>query len=248
LTTEFGVLLGADPAESLKIVSQISETNCTVENFVFNIILHHDSQSLAKTVSLNNCTDDGIVARKDALRAAVEAAFDDNNDATDSDDISVTLVGSSSLVLAFHYYWTLVEISVPPEYTENVYGIQNSTAKKDSLQYAVGLTELEANLALSGSAYVSAFILDSIGAEASISADVSGYVWFSAGASFKLVELDVWASSLRSILTPTDEFYDPDFARASLSMDGRFHALVELKRPLQLDAPGSVVALTLTWK
>ena len=78
------------------------------------------------------------------------------------------------------------------------------------------MTELDANLALSGSAYVSAFILDSIGADASISADVSGFVRFSAGASFKLVELDVWASSLRSILNPTDDLYDPDFARASL--------------------------------
>jgi hypothetical protein len=240
LTTEFAVLLGADPAESLKIVSQISETNCTVYYFEFNITLHHDSQSLAKTVSLNTCSNDGMVARKDALRAAVEAAFDDNNDATDSDDISVTLVGTTSLVLAFHYYWSLVEISVPPEYTENVYGIENSTAKKANLQYAVGLTELDANLDLSGSAYVSAFLLDAIEAEASISADVSGYMKFAAGTNNRLVELDVWASNLRSVLTPTDEFHDPDFARASLTMDGTFHALVEPKKPLQLDEPGSV--------
>jgi hypothetical protein len=241
LTTEFGVLLGADPAESLKIVSQINETNCTGDNFVFNISLHRSKVSLNKTVSLNNCSDDGIVARKNSLQTAVEAAFNDNNDATESDDISVTLVGEdATLVLAFHNSWSSVVISVPPEHTWNVYGITNGTKKKGGLQFAVGLIELEANLDLSGSATASATLLDSVEAEASVNADVSGYMKFGTGTKGRLLPTDEWASKIKSVLTPTDEFYDPDFARASLTMDGRFRASVELKKPFEIELPLSV--------
>lgn len=180
---------------------------------------------------MTSCSNGGIEARKNAFNAAVAAAV--------GDEVTVSIVGTSSLVLAFKPYWSKVEIAVPAAYSENAYGLRNDTQKKSLFQFANGLTELDASLGISGLAIVSASILDSIEVGATIDASVTGSLQFQSGTLGQLVPLDDWFSNLRSIMDPTDEFYDPDFASAVVTVDGSFDAEVELRQPFQLDIPAS---------
>lgn len=229
---EFGIILGADDTESLKIVGEINATSCESSSFAFNITLYHDDDDpITHTLGMTTCSEEGIEARKNALNNVVSAAL--NGDAT------VSIVGTSSLVLAFDPYWTEVKTVVPYAYRNNIYGLSNDTQKKASFQFANGLTWLEASLSISGSADVSATVLDSIEVGASITSAVIGSLQFDAGTKGQLIPFDTWLSNMRSLTDPTDPFHDPEFAQASISLDGSFSATVELREPFQFDTPSS---------
>jgi hypothetical protein len=227
---EFGVILSPDDSESLKILGEINSTSCERKNFEFNITLYHDDDKPeTHTISMIICTEEGVSARRNALGNAVSAALDG--------EVTVSIVGTSSLVLAFNPYWTKVATVVPYAHRDNIYGLSNDTQKKASFQFANGLTWIEANLGISGSADVSATVLDSIEVGATIVSDVSGSLQFDAGTKGQLVPFDTWLSNMRSLTDPNDPFHDPDFASAVISLDGSFEAKVELREPFHLDAP-----------
>jgi hypothetical protein len=223
--------LPATELESLKIVGEISEGACTDQNFEFNITLFHGNDDpTTYTISMTSCSE-GIEARKDALNSKVVAAL--------GDDVTVSLIGNATLALSFDPNWDKVKIAVPANYSRNIFGLSNDTQKKLPFQFANGLTELEASLDISGSATVSTTILDSIEAGATLDSSVTGSLHFQSGTSGQLIPLDNWFSNLRSITNPTDPFHDPDFASATVSVDGSFNAEVELRTPFELDVPVS---------
>jgi hypothetical protein len=230
LANEFGVILGPDDTQGLKIVSQIDvETNCTSsnQNLDFDIILYrNDDDPIAHNISITSCAE-GAAARVETIKNGVNAVVGE-------EDVTVSLVGSSSLVLAFNPYWSKVQTYV---LEENIYGLTNDTQKKASFHFANGATALEVNLGLSGGATVSANVLDSIEVAASIDASVGGSLQFNAGSSGQLIPLDTWFSNIRTMLNASDEFHEPGFATCTLSMDGSFGASVEVREPFAIDAP-----------
>jgi hypothetical protein len=227
LYNEFGVILSPDDSESLKIVGEIDGTSCNTRSFEFNIALYHDDDTpITHTLSMTICSEEGIEARKKALDNVVSAAL--------AGEVTVSIVGTSSLVLAFNPYWTKVATIVPYAHQDNIYGLSNDTQKKASFQFANGVTSLEASLGISGSADVSATVLDSIEVGATIISTVSGSLQFDAGTKGQLIPLDIWLSHLRSITDPSDPFHEPNFASALISLDGSFGAEVELREPFQL--------------
>ena len=230
LANEFGVILGPDDTQGLKIVSQIDvETNCTSsnQNLDFDIILYrNDDDPIAHNISITSCAE-GAAARVETIKNGVNAVVGE-------EDVTVSLVGSSSLVLAFNPYWSKVQTHA---LEENIYGLTNDTQKKASFHFANGATALEVNLGLSGGATVSANVLDSIEVAASIDASVGGSLQFNAGSSGQLIPLDTWFSNIRTMLNASDEFHEPGFATCTLSMDGSFGASVEVREPFAIDAP-----------
>ena len=159
LFNEFGVILGPDDTQGLKIIGSIDENvACSDQNLNFDIILtHNEDDPITHSISLTSCSD-ATTARVEALKSAVNAVMD-------SDDVTVSLVGSTSLILAFNPYWSKVETFVLEEYSDNVYALTNDTQKKAPFHFANGATALEIDLGLSGKAVVSANVLDTIEVE-----------------------------------------------------------------------------------
>lgn len=241
LYNEFGVILGSDDKQGLKMLRQISEADCERPEFELTLTLYHDQDTpVEHTITMNTCSNGGAEARKDALNDAF------NKSITDNDEVSVSLVGTSTIVLAFNPYWTKVQTSVPDVYTDNVYGMANDTKIKGLFQFANGFTSLDANLGVTGSAVVSARILDSIEAGATIDSFVTGSLAFESGTRGVMIPLEEWFSNIRSIVDPTDDFYDPDFSSAIISLDGHFKASVELREPFALDLPVSAKGFFVT--
>lgn len=232
LSTEFGVILGADDTKGLKIASDISKDSCTSsnENLNFDIILYHDNDApVIHEISVNQCVVD-VAGRVEMVKNRVNAVVSE-------EDVTVSLVGVSSLVLAFNPHWSKVELYV---FEENIYGLRNSTQKKSGYHVANGATALEVSLGLSGGATANARVLDTIEVSASIDASIEGSLKFDAGTSGQLVPLDTWFSNFRSMLNASDEFHDPDFATAIISMDGSFVASINVREPFALDLPLSL--------
>ena len=233
LSTEFGVILGADDTKGLKIINQVDkDTSCSSSNkyLDFNIILYRDNDApVIHEISVNQCVED-VAGRVEMVKNRVNAVVSE-------EDVTVSLVGVSSLVLAFNPYWSKVELYA---FEENIYGITNVTEKKTGFSFAIGKSTLEADLGVSGEATVSAVVLDTIEVAASIDASIEGSLQFDSGTAGKLVPFDTWLSNVRTILLRDDEFHDPDFATATISMDGSFGASIDVREPFALDLPLSV--------
>eukprot|EP00956_Cyclotella_meneghiniana_P043896 scaffold293011_cov142-Cyclotella_meneghiniana.AAC.1 len=233
LFNEFGVILGPDDTQGLKIIGSIDENvACSDQNLNFDIILtHNEDDPITHSISLTSCSD-ATTARVEALKSAVNAVMD-------SDDVTVSLVGSTSLILAFNPYWSKVETFVLEEYSDNVYALTNDTQKKAPFHFANGATALEIGLGLSGGATVSANVLDTIEVAASIDASISGTLQFNSGSVGQLTPLDTWFSNIKAMLNASDEFHVPDFASCTILVDGNFDSSVEVREPFALDVPAS---------
>jgi hypothetical protein len=138
LDNEFGVILGPDDTKGLKITAQIDEaTNCTSSNkdLTFDIILYHDNDPpIAHNISIKTCAE-GAAARVDTIRKRV-------NKVVGEEDVTVSLVGTKSLVLAFNPYWSKVELYGPKQ--KNIYGLPSyDKQKKSGWYFANGATELD---------------------------------------------------------------------------------------------------------
>ena len=231
LSNEFGVILGPDNVEGLKAISEVVEDNCTSadQNLDFDIVLYHDADApIAHNISITSCSE-GIAARVETVQSSIHAVMNES-------DVTVSLVGASSLVIAFDPYWSKTEMFVPEV---NIYGLTNGTFKKGGYHFANGATALHVDLGLSGGATVSATVLDSIEVAAGIDAFIAGSLEFNAGTRGKLIQIDDWFSNIKSMWNTSDEFHEPDFATASLSVDGSFEASVEVREPFALDLPVS---------
>ena len=231
LSNEFGVILGPNPDQALKITSQINDANCTDsdQNVDFDIILYHDNDPpVAHNISVTSCVE-GVSARVDNVRNRINAAVPESV-------VTVSLVGSATLILAFDPYWSKVVTYAPKH---NIYGLTNDTQKKGQFYFANGATELEIGLGLSGGATVSATVLDTIEVAASIDASISGSLQFNSGTSRQLESLDTWFSNVKAMLNASDPFHKPGFARAVISVDGNFGASVEVREPFSLEVPAS---------
>ena len=233
LSNEFGVILGPDNTQGLKIMGSIDEDmSCPGEDFKFDLILTHgEDDPVTHSISLASCPSN-TTARVEALKSAVNAVMT-------SEDVTVSLVGSTSLILAFNPYWSKAETVVLEEYSGNVYALTNDTQKKAPFHFANGATALEIGLGLSGRATVSANVLDTIEVAAAIDASISGALQFNSGTKGQLIPLDTWFSSIKSMLNASDEFHVPDFATCTISVDGNFDSSVEVREPFALNVPAS---------
>ena len=229
IANEFGVILGSEESDNLKILGEVNETNCTDldQNVDFDIILYKENNPpIAHNISIIGC-EEGVAARIETVKSSVNAVVGE-------EEVTVSLVGSSSLVLAFNPYWSKVELFVPKR---NIYGLKNETTKKTKWHFANGATTLGLGLHVAGEAAVSANVRDAIEVVAVIDASIGGDLEFNSGISGQLVPMNIWFSNLKSMFDPSDEFYDPDFATCRFSLDGAFDAKVEITKPFDIGIP-----------
>eukprot|EP00970_Alexandrium_tamarense_P015956 scaffold5843_cov136-Alexandrium_tamarense.AAC.1 len=133
LANEFGkdchvsrVILAPDETESLKTLLTSSDEDCASgELLSFDILYTESGVEKKKTNIILHCTD-GHTARKDNMQTAINAAFDTG------EIPSVSLVGETSIVIAFSPLVSKVEIVVPEAYNGNKYGMLNDTVTKSS--------------------------------------------------------------------------------------------------------------------
>lgn len=122
-----GVILAPDEIESLKTLLTSSDEDCASgELLSFDILYTESGVEKKKTDIILHCTD-GHTARKDNMQTAINAAFD-----TGEIPI-VSLVGETSIVIAFSPLVSKVEIVVPEAYNGNKYGMLNDTVTKSSV-------------------------------------------------------------------------------------------------------------------
>lgn len=74
---------------------------------------------------------------------------------------------------------------------------------------------------------------------ADIDVSLSGSVQFSAGKQGQLIPVNSWISTLKNMKDSTSEFYDANFARCRVTLDGSFEASVSVNEPFALDVPGA---------
>lgn len=221
------VKLAPNDSDSLKVVATLNDHDCTGPDLVdlqFNITV--DGNKTGVTVPCVNGTEN----RYDAMAAALLNAFGENETYT------VSLVGTSSLTLAFAPFISELEIEVEDD--ENKYGIKNDKQTKAPFHILLGKTEIEAALGLAGSATVSASA-GGIEVAAEVEASVGGTLNLFAGTQ-EPIPLNQWLSKLKAARDSSNEFHDPNFASAALSVDGDFEASVGVKLPFELDVPVSI--------
>ena len=229
LSNEFGVILGPNDETGLKFLGNIKDENCTSvnQNLEFEIILYHnDDPPIYHDIAITSCAE-GVAARVETVKGALNAVVSD-------EDATVSLVGSSLLVIAFNPYWSKVEIYVPEV---NIYGLENDTITKPEFHFANGATSLEVSLGISGGVAVAAAVLDTIEVAASIDSSIRGSLDFSSGSNGQLVPISTWKSNMMKMLNSSDPFYQPGFATCTLSLDGGFGASVEVREPFAVNIP-----------
>jgi hypothetical protein len=225
LGSAFAVKLFPNEDESLKFSTTLSEENCTAEG-PYNFSITVDGNLTEVELP---CVD-GTENRIAALNTALINAFGE------SSSFTVSLAGNSSLVLAFDPTISSVQIVIS---VSNKYGINNDSQRKKPFHILLGKTNLEANVRISGSATVSARIQDSIEVGADIEAAVGGFLSLSAGTE-ELIPFNKWLAALKTARDPNDDFHIPNFAAASVTVDGEFAASVEVRQPFELELPLSV--------
>ena len=229
LLNEFSVMLGPDENEGLKIFSQVRATNCTSsdQNVDFVMILEEDDGSpITEAMSISSCVE-GVVDRVQAVNTVISDILGEEN-------IKVSLVGSSTLVLAFHPKYSKVELRVADT---NLYGLKNETMRKSLFHFEVGAANLDLSLGVFGAATVSANVLDAVEVEASIEASIEGDLQFHSGTIGQFVPMTTWFSNVRAMFNASDEFHDADFASCTVTLNGDFDGSAALREPFYLDYP-----------
>lgn len=115
-----------------------------------------------------------------------------------------------------------------------------STLTTMQYQFANGLAEISASFDISGMAEVAASLGGVVEIGANIEVALSGSVLFSAGKHRQLVPVNAWISTLLNMKDPNADFYERNFARCRITLDGTFEASVSVKEPFELDAPVAV--------
>jgi hypothetical protein len=223
LGSAFAIKLSPNEDESLKLSTTLSDENCTAEGpYEFNLTV--DGNLTEVELPCVNGTEN----RRAAMETALVNAFGEN------ETFTVSLVGNSSLALAFNPTIASVKIAIS---VTNKYGIKNDTQKKMPFHILLGKTELGANVRIFGSATVSARLQDSIEVGADIEAAVGGFLSLSAGTEEEFLPFNKWLAALKTARDPEDDFYIPNFATASVTVDGEFAASVEVRKPFELELP-----------
>lgn len=212
-----GILADADPdADSCPSTPEISSSN----PFEFDIgwVVGTGDVNI-RTVNVTSCSTkeingvDGRVKKiRDALRGALGIGL------YNSVIKEVGLVGTSSLFIAFDPEVSKIELT--QNTTVNPFGLKNSIQKKRAFQFATGLTEVSAELALGGFADIAAKV-GPIEAEASIEAGITGSVLLSAGSKGVLLPVNEWLSKMKNITLPENA----GFGTAKVTLDGSFDVI-----------------------
>ena len=229
LLNEFNVKLGSNQNEGLKSFSQVKETNCTTpdQNVNFDVIIQEDDDSpITRKISISSCVE-GVVGRVEAVKSSVSSVVGEEN-------ITVSLVGDSTLVFAFHPKYSKVKLVVPET---NIYGLKNDTIMKSGYHFEIGAGNLDLSLGVSGAATVSARVLDTIEAEATIIASMDGDLQFNSGTQGQFVPMDTWFSDVRAMFNESDEFHNSDFASCTITLNGDFEGSAAAIEPFYLEYP-----------
>jgi hypothetical protein len=220
----------------LKIVGEISSRNCTAnEYFEATITVSNGARNGRVKIDIPKCIE-GAEARMNSLKSTLD----------DFNWLEASLVGSSTLVLAFAPNIENVQIIVPQYCESNVYGLKNETKKKTAFHFVNGFSSLGASFEVTGHALVSASIAGSVEAGANISSHMKGSLLLEAGTRGKFIPIENWFSNVKSIVDKDDDFRDPDFAKALLTVDGSFDATLQIREPFQFDGPSLVKASFVT--
>jgi hypothetical protein len=218
----------ADDSESLKIVGTLADscpstpqTPISSSNpFEFDIgWVFGTGDVTTETITVGACSIDkinGVDGRVKNVRDALEA--DLGTELYNSVIKEVGLVGTSSLFIAFDPEVSKIELT--QNNTVNPFGLRNSIQKKRAFQFATGLTEVSAELALGGSADIAAKV-GPIEAEASIDAGITGTLVLSAGSKGVLLPVNEWLSKMKNITLPENA----GFGTAKVTLDGSFDVI-----------------------
>ena len=148
LSTEMGVLFESDDTTGLKLVGSLKD-NCTsggTLKFIIRTTENDSTQQPQRTdVEVSNYNCNNPTERVDDMKTAINDAFGD-------DDVSVSLVGTSSVVLSFDPRFSTVTLDLDKKYKSNPFGFKNDMAKKAGFQFATGLTSAVASMSVSGEA------------------------------------------------------------------------------------------------
>ena len=192
------MLFEPDDTESLKFVGRLSSDGCTgfVSPYEFSLGWKDGTSDLVTTnVSIAEChanpDSDGVDGRvgnvESALGLAGLTAL-----------VNVSLVGETALVLTFEPTVSFIELSGN---STNPFGLKPDRQKKRAFQFATGLTEVSANMAVSGSADIAASV-GPIEVEAEIEADLIGSLQLSAGKKNVLLPINDWLPKMKNITLP----------------------------------------------
>lgn len=221
LSTEFGVVFAPDQSESLKLVGSLRNESCIND---INFIIKYTTDEVVEdntTIELASIDCSSVDTLLNSLKSAFGASVI-------KDDVSVDRVGTNSFCIAFNESYSYVEVIELDEFAGNLttlFGLRNGDQDKQSgFQFANGLFDLIAEIEISGDATIAANIGDVIEVSSDIGANLFGSVELSAGKAGQLIPVSDWLAMLIAVKDETSEFYDPEFASASLSFDGSFNA------------------------
>jgi len=236
LLSEFGVVFAPDDDQSLKLVGSLKNLtdDCTANNSPFKFDLAwrvgnggKNSSSITIDVddtSLCNATDNtvknddnGVDIRVDIVDQALQAIPNLNQYVMD-----VGLIGLNALVITFDPSVSYVALTQNFTYNENIFGLKNDTLTKQSFQFAVGLTEVNADFQVEGNVEIGAKV-GPVEIDASIETDLAGSLELSAGSKGVFLPLNDWLSKVKNITLPENS----DFGGAKVTIDGSFAASTE---------------------
>ena len=236
LLSEFGVVFAPDDDQSLKLVGSLKNLtdDCKTNNSPFKFDLAwrvgndgKNSSSITIDVddtSLCNDTDNtvknddnGVDIRVDIVEQALRAIPNLNQYVMD-----VGLIGLNALVITFNSSVSRVALTQNFTYNENIFGLKNDTLTKQSFQFAVGLTEVNADFQVEGNVEIGAKV-GPVEIDASIETDLAGSLELSAGSKGVFLPLNDWLSKVKNITLPENS----DFGGAKVTIDGSFAASTE---------------------
>jgi len=234
LLSEFGVVFAPDDDQSLKLVGSLKNLtdDCTDSSFEFDLAWRDgngDNNSSSITINVDDTSlcndtdntvkndDSGVDIRVEIVEQALRAIPNLNQYVMD-----VGLIGLNALVITFDPSVSRVALTQNFTYNENIFGLKNDTLTKQSFQFAVGLTEVNADFQVEGNVEIGAKV-GPVEIDAAIETDLAGSLELSAGSKGVFLPLNDWLSKVKNITLPENS----DFGGAKVTIDGSFAASTE---------------------
>ena len=232
VATEFGIVFGPDETSTITLIGERKNETSSCNITAFNVTIDYEKNNTKgkETITIVPKCDisDKLISLKEAFGNSQLRG-----------DVNVSEIGTSGLfALTFDSVYSYVKVSVANETVTDLttrYGLANGTYdKKSPFQFAVGLFDITAEAAVTGSAIVTANVADVLEVTADIDASLTAQVQFSAGKQGQLIPFDDWLAALIAIKDNSSQYYDKDFADALLTFDGKIEAVVSVAPPFKL--------------
>ena len=246
VSNEFGVIFAPDDTEEMKLTAGLSgpvddddglTSTCPSSdaNIDFSIRWRNTTMCLdsVRDICTTNVTVtcSGGTTADDRVTNMRSALYSTNL----RDDVTASLVGTSTLVLSFIPTFSYAEIYIETEYEDNIFGLNNETMKKSQFQFANGQAQFAVDVGVSGNAEVAANVGGVVEISADIEAELSGSLLLKAGNAGELIPMGDWVSKVINLTAPENA----RFAEASASFDGSFSITGSVNEPFEMTMPST---------